>query len=66
MLSYLDVHKRPYIHLLDGGLSDNVALRGLVEASIVRGGIHNLVKGSGISKVKKLVIFSVNARRVRM
>ena len=61
MLSYLDVEKRPYIHLLDGGLSDNVALRGLVEAANVRGGIHNLAKGSGITKVKKLVILSVNA-----
>jgi NTE family protein len=61
MLSYLDVHKRPYIHLLDGGLSDNVALRGIVEAAAVRGGIHNLAKGSGVTKVKKLVILSVNA-----
>lgn len=61
MLSYLDAHKRPYIHLLDGGLSDNVALRGIVEASAVRGGIHNLARGSGVTKVKKLVILSVNA-----
>lgn len=61
MLSYLDVQKRPYIHLLDGGLSDNVALRGIVEATSVRGSIHNLAKGSGIGKIKKLVILSVNA-----
>ncbi len=61
MLSYLDREKRPYIHLLDGGLSDNVALRGLIEATIVRGGIHNLARGSGVGKIKKLVIISVNA-----
>jgi NTE family protein len=61
MLSYLDAEKRPYIHLLDGGLSDNVALRGLVEAANVRGGLHKLAKGSGIKKIKKLVIISVNA-----
>lgn len=61
MLSYLDAEKRPFIHLLDGGLSDNVALRGIIEATNVRGGIHNLVRGSGIGKVKKLVILSVNA-----
>ena len=30
-LSYLDVEKRPYIHLLDGGMSDNIALRGIME-----------------------------------
>jgi NTE family protein len=61
MLSYLDADKRPYIHLLDGGLSDNVALRGIVEAANVRGGIHKLARGSGINKIKKLVILSVNA-----
>jgi NTE family protein len=61
MLSYLDAQKRPYIHLLDGGLSDNVALRGILEAAMVWGGIHNLVKASGITKIRKLVIVSVNA-----
>ena len=31
LLSFDDIEKRPYVHLLDGGLSDNVALRGLIE-----------------------------------
>jgi len=60
-LSYLDVHKRAYIHLLDGGLSDNMALRGLLEASSVLGGVDKLLKFMRVKQVSKLVIISVNA-----
>ncbi len=31
MARYADVAQRPYIHLVDGGVADNLALRGLVE-----------------------------------
>ncbi len=60
-ISYLDAKKRPYIHLLDGGLSDNVALRGLLEGSIVLGGLENLLKFERVKHVRKFVIISVNA-----
>ena len=40
-LSYLDVEKRPYVHLLDGGLSDNLALRSLMEAGGTAGDWSN-------------------------
>jgi NTE family protein len=65
LLSYLDVHKRPNVHLLDGGLSDNMALRGVLESSALHGGIdgglERLIKSTGVKKVKKLVFLSVNA-----
>lgn len=61
LLSYLDVHKRPYIHLLDGGLSDNMALRGVLEGSAVAGGLDQALKNAGIKKIKKLVFIAVNA-----
>ena len=61
MLSFLDVEKRPYVHLLDGGLSDNVALRAILEGVSVRGGIELALKSAGVKQVKKLVILGVNA-----
>ena len=61
LLSYLDVDKRPYIHLLDGGLSDNMALRGIMEGAALLGGLEGILKNAGIKNVKKLVVFSVNA-----
>lgn len=64
-LSYLDVKKHAYIHLLDGGLSDNMALRSLIEAANVAGGLENLLKFGRkfglLKKVKKFVILAVDA-----
>lgn len=61
ILSFLDAEARPYIHLLDGGLSDNVALRGILEGVSVAGGLESAFKGMGVKQVKKLVILAVNA-----
>lgn len=61
LLSYLDAQKRPNIHLLDGGLSDNMALRGILEAGAVHGGLDALIKSAGVKKVRKMVFLSVNA-----
>jgi len=61
MLSFLDAEARPYVHLLDGGLSDNVALRGILEGVSVAGGLESAVKGMGVKQIKKLVILAVNA-----
>jgi NTE family protein len=61
LLSYLDIEKRPYVHLLDGGLSDNMALRSIMEGAALLGGLEDVLRNAGIKKVKKLVLFSVNA-----
>ena len=61
LLSYLDVEKRPNVHLLDGGLSDNMALRGILEGSALAGGLEQGIKNAGIKKIKKLVFLAVNA-----
>jgi NTE family protein len=66
LLSYLDVEKRPYIHLLDGGLSDNMALRGILEGAAVVGGLQHIIKNAGIKTIHKLVFLAVNAKPVLM
>jgi len=59
--SYSDTEKRPTIHLLDGGLSDNIALRGLIEGASVTGGLEQYLKEGKVKQVRKLVVLSVNA-----
>ena len=59
--SYLDLEKRGYIHLLDGGLSDNMAIRALLEGSTVSGGIGKMMQYWRVKKVKKFVILAVGA-----
>ena len=61
LLSYMDAEKRPYVHLLDGGLSDNLALRGIIEGSGVQGNFEKLLSAAGLKNVRKLVILAVNA-----
>jgi NTE family protein len=60
-LSYLDTKKRSSIHLLDGGLSDNIALRALLEGSSVAGGLDKLMRHWRVKNVKKFVVLAVSA-----
>lgn len=60
-LSYMDVQKRPYVHLVDGGLADNMALRGILEAVGLVGGYEQLLRLSRVKQIHKLVILAVNA-----
>jgi NTE family protein len=60
-LSYLDTKKRGYIHLLDGGLSDNMALRSLLEGSSVGGGLEKLMRFWRVNNVRKFVVLAVGA-----
>lgn len=62
--SYLDSSEaggRPWIHLIDGGISDNLGLRGPLESSLARGGFAPLLKRMGVSGVRKVVFLVVSA-----
>ena len=61
--SYLDAAARPYIHLVDGGLADNLGLRSLMDRSRADGGIRDSVRNVSSAKIQKLVIIAVNAER---
>lgn len=63
-LSYLDAGEttgRPWIHLVDGGVSDNLGLRGPLESSLARGGFAPLLKRLGVKDVRKVVFVVVSA-----
>lgn len=61
ILSYLDRAQRPYIHLLDGGLADNIGVRGLIETAALMGGLDHAFKTAGLRPVRKMVFIMVNA-----
>jgi NTE family protein len=42
--SYLDKEKRPYIHLVDGGITDNLGIRALYDHVELQGGPANTVR----------------------
>lgn len=61
--SYLDAAERPFIHLVDGGLSDNLGVRSLLERSLASGGIRGAVRALPKRAIHRLVIIAVNAER---
>jgi NTE family protein len=61
--SYLDATARPFIHLVDGGLADNLGLRGLLDSSQADGGLRSTVRNMSNTKIQKLVIIAINAER---
>ena len=63
--SYLDAQSRPFIHLVDGGVADNLAVRRLLDRALVGGGLRESFEEVGIPRgsVRKLIVISVNSAR---
>ncbi len=59
--SYTDTERRPYVHLVDGGITDNLGLRGLYDISRFSGGMANFYKQRGRKVPRRIIIISVNA-----
>ena len=58
---FLDPEKKPYIHLVDGGVGDNLGLKAVLDRVIVRGSVWGTMKGTPMEKVRKVVFIVVNA-----
>lgn len=61
--SYLDADERPNIHLVDGGLADNLGLRTVLDQTQADGSLRNSVRQMSDTKIQKLIIIAVNAER---
>jgi len=59
--SYYDRDQRPYIHFVDGGITDNLGLRALYEVIEFSGGMAEYGKKYGRRPPRRLVLISVNA-----
>jgi len=56
------LRKQRYVHLLDGGLADNLGVRGPLEAIVGRGGLMATFAVTGLHDVRKLVFIVVNSQ----
>ena len=61
LASYANKDERKFIHLVDGGLTDNLGLLAFYEAVEFSGGIREFMKKLGGKPAPKLVVISVNA-----
>lgn len=59
--SYLDSEARPYIHLLDGGITDNIGLRGMLDRVAAHDNPLNFARVMRLERFHKAVLIIVNA-----
>jgi NTE family protein len=58
---YLEVDKTKYIHLVDGGVADNLGLRAALDRVLALGGVWETLKYVGLENTHKVVFIVVNA-----
>ncbi|WP_460894900.1 patatin-like phospholipase family protein [Ramlibacter monticola] len=61
--SYRDAGERPYLHLVDGGLADNLGVRGLVDHTMAGGSLDKSFGTRPEGSVHQIVLVSVNSER---
>ncbi|MEW6305226.1 MAG: patatin-like phospholipase family protein [Verrucomicrobiota bacterium] len=59
--SYLDVSRRPYLHFLDGGLADNLGLRGPLDMLLEQETPWQAMRAFQLQSLRKVVLIVVNA-----
>ncbi len=58
---FVDIDDRPYVHLVDGGIADNLGLRFAIELTAAAGGASQFAEAAKIESPKHFVIIIVNA-----
>ena len=61
MMPFLDSKEKPYIHLVDGGVADNLGLRAVLERVTLMGDVWTTLKYAQQENVHKVVFVVVNA-----
>jgi NTE family protein len=59
--AYGDSARRPYLHLVDGGVSDNVGMRGVLDALEIVEALHEVGMPSPLDSAKRIIVFVVNS-----
>lgn len=60
--SFEDSKNRPYLHVVDGGVSDNLGLRGLLEALEEMEASPAFQREVGLASIQRIVVVVVNSR----
>ena len=60
-LSFADGAGRPYLHLVDGGVSDNVGMRTVLDTLQIIEALHGTGAASILDGKRRVIVFSVNS-----
>jgi NTE family protein len=59
--AFLDPNKKPYVYLADGGISDNLGLRMIIDGVASRGGLRDILGASELQKLRRIAFIVVDA-----
>ena len=59
--AFADSAHRPYLHLVDGGVSDNVAMRSVLDALEILESLHEAGLTTPLDRAKRIIVFVVNS-----
>jgi len=59
--AYLDQRKEPFIYLVDGGISDNLGLRTIIDRVMIQGGLRDTLAVSQREKTRRVAFIIVDA-----
>lgn len=59
--TYLQQQSHPYIHLVDGGLADNLGLRAVMDYIVIEGGLWNTLQRFNLTEARDILLISVDA-----
>lgn len=52
---------RPYIHVVDGGVSDNLGMRSVLDAMEIMEALHSIDQPTPLDHVRRIIVFVVNS-----
>jgi NTE family protein len=59
--AYADRSRRPYLHLVDGGISDNIGARGVLDILSTFASLHALDMPTPFDRLREVFVFVVNS-----
>ena len=59
--SFGDGVRRPYLHLVDGGVSDNVGMRSVLDSLEMLEALHESGRPTPLDRVRRVIVFIVNS-----
>jgi len=59
--AFRDSKRRPYIHLVDGGVADNVAMRGVLDSLDLVEALDEAGLSTSLTSARRIVVFVVNS-----
>jgi NTE family protein len=57
-----DSVRRPYLHLVDGGVADNVGMRAVLDAMEILESLHDIGAPTPLDSTRRVVVFMVNSQ----